>query len=385
MRTSSTDDAKASAQNSTQSPAAVADEEASAAPLLPPPPSYDDVVINIDNGGDAAGTGGSSSNGRAVAVSGHGRDPGVGPFGDAKPMVPPAPAHTAAASVGRSEEEAHPLLLMPSELNQIQEQQQQQQSLQQQPGASAADTLSSRDFFASLEYTRSAKGYTSSDAWLNTDVRALKRFISECNERPRVSVEVVGSHTEARTEHTTTRTNDGQTRQETTTRHDTVVDFKFAVELTPYIHGRGTLYTAHSPGTGEPYDLDRLLADYVGASNMLKEIKVQKKAIWDYELVRTEIKRLVKSTGYPHNVAVSFPMENDATVVRSSHTLGRAWRHPVTSFLCFITCACLVGWPLQYAATRRWRNKIMSDFVVLSSPKDYVDRHADFIRNQVTW
>ncbi|KAJ2507554.1 hypothetical protein GGI11_006319 [Coemansia sp. RSA 2049] len=382
MRTSSTDDAKASAQNSTQPPAAVADEEASAAPLLPPPPSYDDVVINIDNGGDAAGTGG-SSNGRAVAVSGHGRDPGVGPFGDAKPMVPPAPAHTAAASVGRSEEEAHPLLLMPSELSRIQEQQ--QQSLQQQPGASAADTLSSRDFFASLEYMRSAKGYTSSDAWLNTDVRALKRFISECNERPRVSVEVVGSHTEARTEHTTTRTNDGQTRQETTTRHDKVVDFKFAVELTPYIHGRGTLYTAQSPGTGEPYDLDRLLADYVGASNMLKEIKVQKKAIWDYELVRTEIKRLVKSTGYPHNVAVSFPMENDATVVRSSHTLGRAWRHPVTSFLCFITCACLVGWPLQYAATRRWRNKIMSDFVVLSSPKDYVDRHADFIRNQVTW
>ncbi|KAJ2516568.1 hypothetical protein H4217_004496 [Coemansia sp. RSA 1939] len=381
MRTSSTDDTKASAQNSTQPPAAVADEEASVAPLLPPPPSYDDVVINIGNGGDAAGTGGSSSNGRAVAVSGDGRDPGVGPFGDAKPMVPPAPAHTAAASVGRSEEEAHPLLLMPAELNQIQEQQQQLQ----QPGGSAADTLSSRDFFASLEYTRSAKGYTSSDAWLNTDVRALKRFISECNERPRVSVEVVGSHTEARTEHTTTRTNDGQTRQETRTRHDTVVDFKFAVELTPYIHGRGTLYTAQSPGTGEPYDLDRLLADYVGASNMLKEIRVQKKAIWDYELVRTEIKRLVKSTGYPHNVAVSFPMENDATVVRSSHTLGRAWRHPVTSFLCFITCACLVGWPLQYAATRRWRNKIMSDFVVLSSPKDYVDRHADFIRNQVTW
>ncbi|KAJ2557073.1 hypothetical protein EV175_001572 [Coemansia sp. RSA 1933] len=318
------------------------------APLLPPP-SYDDAVIDIHN--DLAAGEGSSSGGA-------GRSTEVGPFGDAKPAAPLPDIH--------GEEEAHPLIAPSS------------------PQGAASDGLTSRNFFASLEYQRTAKGYSSTDAWLNTDARALRRFIYESNERPRVSVEVVGSHTEARTVESTSRMENGQTRRETHTHQNTVVDFKFSLELTPYIHERGTLYTARGP-SGEPYDLDVVLEDYVKAENVLKELRVQKKVIWDYDLVRTEIARFVKSTGYPHTVRVSFPMENDSITVRSNHMLGKMWRHPVTSFLCFISCACLVGWPIQYMATKQWRNKVMSDFVVLASPKDYVDRHADFIRNQVVW
>ncbi|KAJ1666617.1 hypothetical protein IW140_002624 [Coemansia sp. RSA 1813] len=352
--------------SSSSSPGPRETPEPTAPPL--PPPSYDDAVTDIHRdlqGGDS-GVGGSST-------GGIGRNAGVGPFGDAKPSnASPQP------TTHRENEEGLPLL------SSVPAPTLAQQSHGGHPIRSAANELTSRDFFASLEYQRTAKGYSSTDMWLNTDARALHRFISECNERPHVSVKVVGSHTEDRVVDSTTRTENGQTQRETHTHRDTVVDFRFCLELTPYIHERGTVYTARAP-SGEPYDLDTLLADYVRAENALKELKVQKKVIWDYEQVRTEIMLLVKSTGYPHTVNVSFPMENDAIQVRSSHALGKMWRHPVTSFLCFISCACLVGWPVHYAATKRWRNKVMSDFVVLASPKDYVDRHADFIRNQVVW
>ncbi|KAJ1942316.1 hypothetical protein EC988_006526 [Linderina pennispora] len=176
----------------------------------------------------------------------------------------------------------------------------------------------------------------------------------------------------------------GQTRHESHTHQDRIVDFKFTLELTPYIHEKGNLFTARTP-TGEPYDIMKVLNDYVKAENILKELRVQKKVIWDYDLVRRELTEYIKSVGYPHSVAVSFPMEHDRIVVKSHSDVARVWRHPVTSFLCFITCACLVGWPIQYFATRRWKNKIMSDFVVVASPRDFVARNLEFIRNQVSW
>ncbi|KAJ2907515.1 hypothetical protein GGI21_003808 [Coemansia aciculifera] len=78
-------------------------------------------------------------------------------------------------------------------------------------------------------------------------------------------------------------------------------------------------------------------------------------------------------------------MEHDRISVKSHNSAAKVWRHPVPSFLCVITCACLVGWPMQYFATKRWKNKLMSDFVVLASPRDFVDRNSSFIRNQVSW
>ncbi|KAJ2852075.1 hypothetical protein IWW36_000654 [Coemansia brasiliensis] len=236
-----------------------------------------------------------------------------------------------------------------------------------------ADSMTSQEFFRQLEYKRTSKGYSSCDEWLNTDARALRRFFEECNERPRVQVEVVGSHME-----------DRRTRRETHTRRE-VVDFKFSLDLTPFIHEKGNIYGVRPNATSEPYDIEQVVESYVKADNVLKEIRVMKKAIWDYDAVRREILQVVKQTGYPHSVAVTFPMSNDCIKVKSHSVVGRMWRHPVTRFLCFISCACLVGWPLERMATQKWRNRLMSDFVVLSAPRDYVAQHADFIKRQISW
>ncbi|KAJ1942315.1 hypothetical protein EC988_006525 [Linderina pennispora] len=140
---------------------------ASAPPL--PPPSYDDVMSDIASGSSTAAAGPSTSAApRRRNSTGKG---GAGPFSDNS--VPPSPGSSPPL------EESQPLI---------------------HPQSSAAPNrhphnpaeLSSREFFASLEYKRSSKGYSSSDQWLNTDVMALHRFLSESNERPRVSVEVVG-------------------------------------------------------------------------------------------------------------------------------------------------------------------------------------------------
>ncbi|KAI8323518.1 hypothetical protein GQ54DRAFT_258090 [Martensiomyces pterosporus] len=359
--------------------------EPSAPPL--PPPSYDDVMSGVPDdfiAGDlnntsanteSANEGGGASSSTSTSptasnlhrrqqpsASGQGS---TGPFSDSK--SPYAPSSVGEPSVYS---ESEPLIPNP--------QYGQAAVPPLSGGHGSPDGLSSREFFASLEYKRSSKGYSSSDVWLNTNAQALLRFLMECNERPRVSVEVEGKLVER------TYTENGQTRHETHTRQDRVVDFKFSLELTPYIHEKGNLYTARGPN-GQPYDIDKILAGYVRTENVLKEIRVQKKVIWDYDLVRREIVNFVKNTGYPHSVSVSFPMENDRIVVKSHNGVAKVWRHPVTSFLCFITCACIIGWPLQYFATKRWRNKVHSDFVVVASPRDFVARNAEFIRNQVSW
>ncbi|KAJ2641922.1 hypothetical protein GGF44_001907 [Coemansia sp. RSA 1694] len=382
-------------------------EEPSAPPLMPP--SYDDVLSSIHSDASAGGSNQRGANhwqGRGSvnadrplssssaphmmtpphsgpypaggAGTGSSQDAGVGPFGDHKlppsALAPTSPGH---AGAGQTVGESEPLMTVyvtnpPAGSNFV-------------PGRGSGDPseLSSRDFFASLEYKRSSKGYSSADPWLNTDSRALLRFITESNERPRVSVEVVGSHTESRTVEST-RTENGQTRCETNTHQESVVDFKFSLELTPYVHDKGSLYTARGP-SGEPYDITTILDDYVRADSFLKEIRVQKKVIWDYELVRREIADFIRTTGYPHTVTVSFPMEHDRISVKSHNAAAKIWRHPISSLLCLLTCACIVGWPMQYYATKRWRNKLMSDFVVLASPRDFVDRNSSFIRNQVSW
>ncbi|KAJ2080601.1 hypothetical protein H4R24_002964 [Coemansia sp. RSA 988] len=247
--------------------------------------------------------------------------------------------------------------------------------------------LSSRDFFASLEYKRSSNGYSSSDPWLNTNARALRRFISETNERPRVSIEVTGSHKEVKTDEYGMRRdrNDQNIHQSSSSNAETVVDFKFTMQLTPFIHKQGSLHTARAPN-GEPYEIDKVLEDYVAAENMLKEIKVQKKAIWDYDLVRQKIVEFIRTAvEYPHIVTVDFPMEGDHTIVKTNNKIGRLWRHPATNLLCLVSCVCLVGWPLKYFAVKRWRNKVMSDFVVMIPPQQFVENHKDFIRSQVSW
>ncbi|KAJ2633993.1 hypothetical protein H4R22_000081 [Coemansia sp. RSA 1290] len=247
-----------------------------------------------------------------------------------------------------------------------------------------AGSMTSQEFFRQLEYKRTSKGYSSSDEWLNTDARALRRFFEECNERPRVQVEVTGSHMEDRTVESEREVN-GRTRRETHTRQEKVVDFKFSLDLTPFIHEKGNIYGVRPDANSEPYDIEQVVESYVKADNALKEIRIMKKAIWDYGAVRREIQHVVKQTGYPHSVTVTFPMSNDCIKVKSHSVVSRVWRHPVTSFLCFISCACLVGWPLERMATQKWRNRLMSDFVVLSAPRDYVAQHAEFIKRQISW
>ncbi|KAJ2453511.1 hypothetical protein EV183_002150 [Coemansia sp. RSA 2336] len=251
-------------------------------------------------------------------------------------------------------------------------------------GPRNADSMTTQEFFRQLEYKRTSKGYSSSDEWLNTDARALRRFFEECNERPRVQVDVTGSHMEDRVVESE-RQVDGHTRRETHSRQERVVDFKFSLDLTPCIHEKGSIYGVRPNATSEPYEVEQVVASYVEADNALKEIRVVKKAIWDYEAVRREVRQVVRQTGYPHNVEVTFPISNDCIKVKSHSVVGRVWRHPVTSFLCFVSCACLVGWPLERMATQKWRNRLMSDFVVMAAPRDYVAQHAEFIKRQISW
>ncbi|KAJ2773538.1 hypothetical protein IWQ57_001250 [Coemansia nantahalensis] len=345
-------------------------------------PSYDDVMQSVHEEQAASSRGQASTSTAAAAATAPSE---VGPFSAGKG----APRDSTGAAA-RESVEAQPLLVPHGYSH-------------SGGGGGGPEALSSRDFFSSLEYKRTSKGYSSADPLLNTDARALRRFIAETNERPRVTIYVEGSHMEERpTGRRTVVTmpqNQSQSQnqqeagvyqQEADTRREKVVDFGFVLELTPFIHSSGSLYTAQrqqpQQAGGEAYEIDAVLEDYVQSDNVLKEICVQKKAIWDYEAARRLIIDFVRNAvGYPHTVSVQFPMENDRIRVKSHSAIGRVWRHPVTSFLCCITCACAIGWPVRHIATQRWRNRLMSDFVVLVAPHDFVARHADFIRTQVVW
>ncbi|KAI7826339.1 hypothetical protein BX661DRAFT_198935 [Kickxella alabastrina] len=149
------------------------------------------------------------------------------------------------------------------------------------------NSLSRREFLSSLEYEKRCDGSYSSDPWINTDP-------------------IQGSYARFKDE-------------------------------------KGTLHGARKKNRYiEKYDIHELLYDYTVAENFLKELRVDKKVIWDYDLVKRELRALIKSTGYPNNITIEFPLENDRIVVRSHRTMAKVWRHPVT-MLCASSPALV--WP----------------------------------------
>ncbi|KAJ1730232.1 hypothetical protein LPJ61_003122, partial [Coemansia biformis] len=189
------------------------------------PPSYDDVMQSVHEELAVSENGQASSSTAAAVVP-----PEMGPFSTAKS----APAEDA-----DGHGEALPLIV--------------QRGSSGEGAGNDPSTLSSRDFFSSLEYKRTSKGYSSTDALLNTDARALRRFITETNERPRVTIEVEGSHMEDRPTRCMGQDSCGDNSQherqqhgtsvyqESHSRREKVVDFRFSLELTPFIHDKGSL------------------------------------------------------------------------------------------------------------------------------------------------
>ncbi|KAI7826338.1 hypothetical protein BX661DRAFT_225058 [Kickxella alabastrina] len=51
--------------------------------------------------------------------------------------------------------------------------------------------------------------------------------------------------------------------------------------------------------------------------------------------------------------------------------------------MCFFVCICLIGFLVEYFAAKRWRNKLKSDFVISTSPKDFADHSSALIFNEL--
>ncbi|KAI7832912.1 hypothetical protein BX661DRAFT_178770 [Kickxella alabastrina] len=241
-------------------------------------------------------------------------------------------------------------------------------------------------FLASLMYKKSSQGYSSSDPRLNTDPEALLRFINECNDRPLITIEVVGSHTVRKEFQRVFTLENGQTRRETRTQVETVEDFRFYLDLTPYIHETGTLRITTGNDDEPMWDTpQQLLSDYTITGSALKKLRVNKKVTWDFAQMDNEIAALVHCIGYPHTVSVSFPTDNDRIVVRSHSRLTKVWLHPVTIFFCVVSCAWVVGLPIKRRAGKRWKNRLDSEFGVMVSPMEYISRNSALIYDMVPW
>ncbi|KAJ1895377.1 hypothetical protein LPJ66_004630 [Kickxella alabastrina] len=338
-----------------------------------PPPSYDVVAMGIQGEfGDNKSTS-SSSHRRTPSGTGGWQDPSVI---EAEPLVEPRHPHPAASP--------------------------------QADNSLYANSLSRREFLSSLEYEKTCNGSYSSDPWINTDPVALLRFINECNDRPHLVVKIQGSYTHFKDVESIVTPENGEPRKVVNKVWENIVDFDCSLDMSAYIEEKGTLHAARKEKRYiEQYDIHELLYSYIAAENFLKEFRVDKKVIWDYELVKRELRALIKSTGYPNNITIEFPLENDRIVVRSHRTMAKVWRHPAThplcfiacacliSFLgkvrghlvtyaiCFLICACLIGFLMEYFATKQWRDKLKSNFVISTSPKDFADHSSALIFNKL--
>ncbi|KAJ1944052.1 hypothetical protein GGF37_002372 [Kickxella alabastrina] len=338
-----------------------------------PPPSYDIVNMGIQAKFDDNQSTSSSSHRRTPSGTGGWQVPSVI---EARPLVEPRGPHPAASS--------------------------------QADNSLYVNSLSRREFLSSLEYEKRCDGSYSSDPWINTDPVALLRFINECNDRPHLVVKIQGSYARFKDVERIETSQDGQSRKVVNKVWENIVDLNCSLDMSAYIEEKGTLHGARKKNRYiEKYDIHELLYDYTVAENFLKELRVDKKVIWDYDLVKRELRALIKSTGYPNNITIEFPLENDRIVVRSHRTMAKVWRHPVTHALCFITCTCLagflnkvlshlvayamcffvciclIGFLVEYFAAKRWRNKLKSDFVISTSPKDFADHSSALIFNEL--
>jgi hypothetical protein len=204
-------------------------------------------------------------------------------------------------------------------------------------------TVKPLDHPTNATYKRTGTGdIVTFDANLDYDEQELWRFFMTHLEKPKMSVRIYGWHPEQRT---VTETRDGQTHTRTETVH--VTDFDFHVDMSHYVSPAWTRIMCVPEKDGDkPKTFEETLKEYVKSEASIKEIKMKKQSIWEYQKISQAIEYSIRQLGYPHKVEISFPTEADEVFVYNSSFLSKISRNSWLRCLIIITCLWIIFVPI---------------------------------------
>ncbi|CAF0950849.1 unnamed protein product [Adineta steineri] len=169
-----------------------------------------------------------------------------------------------------------------------------------------------------------------------------------------------------------------------------VTDFKCSIDLSSYTSERwwrvAVMPSVETIEADEIVTLRDAIEQYTLSNKKVKEI-LMKKQIYGWNLIelRSQLIRLVLSTGYPNRVSVTYEKFNYKIAARSSSQLSRfANSHTVQCFCC-LSCLCIICWPI-YGCLRRigsTRDTIVADYIMTKPVNTFLQLNSATILDTV--
>jgi hypothetical protein len=160
-------------------------------------------------------------------------------------------------------------------------------------------------------------------------------------QQPKLFVRVHGWHHEQRTR---VVMQDG--KQVTRTETVVVTDFDFSLDMSDYV-SPGWSRILSIPEDGEKQKtFQETLKEYATSEAAIKQIKMKKQAIWDYQQISTAIEYSIRQMHYPHKIEITFPTKADEVFVHNSSLLSRLSQNSWLRCLFIITCLWIIFLPI---------------------------------------
>ena len=210
---------------------------------------------------------------------------------------------------------------------------------------------------------------SSYDPILDSNPDELWKFFlsSTCISSPRIKIRIIGTET----------TSSGE-NQETTTH------FVFSVPISHFIEPTWkSLYTVSDPTNKLVGDFKVFLEAYAKSKNLFKSISMIKQIDWNFERLRLAIIKVVRSTGFRHDIQVIFEKQNFKVTARSSSPVSKLSQDNCCKCLCFISCLCLIGFPLLMLFRKKLGARLVLHFDTTVSEEDFFNMNRFIIFNKV--
>jgi len=162
-----------------------------------------------------------------------------------------------------------------------------------------------------------------------------------------------------------------------------VTDFRFSVAINRFINPQWSAILAKPDPIKGQRSFDEIIKEYAASNSTLKDIIVHKELDWDLVTARKIIYDIVRATGYNRVININIIKLEDAVEINSSSTLSRASQNGCFKCLCFITCLCVVVYPMMWCARKNMDNMIVARFGVNLSMDEFYQVTYHIVTNNV--
>jgi len=173
----------------------------------------------------------------------------------------------------------------------------------------------------------------------------IRKFLITYADRPSsILIEITGSHTEREIFFN----NDANGNRTEQTREKTIVDFRYQLDLSPYIQPMGQI------------NADAAIDGYLASKNKLRQIINEKIVNFDIAGFKSLVMERLRQLGYvgyfsSHRVDVNLKYFPGHVKVQDSSSLSVCLRNPMTDCLCILSCLCVCYYPIKYCYEANFR------------------------------